>query len=134
MFTNREVNLLHALRSRSVNVKCNFSFKYKEDLSCPFGCVASDSQSHILDCTFINKHFKTREAANSKVRYEDLFDEILKQKEATNVYMELMKIRESFLDNNLCCKTAPSNSDDIELLENNDNLPVGTVHCSFGIQ
>ena len=90
--------------------------------------------NHILDCTFLNKHLKTREAANSKVIYEDIFGDILEQKEATNIYMQLIKIRESFLDNNLRCKTAPSNSDDIELLENNDYLPVGTVHCSFGIQ
>ena len=134
MFTNREVNLLHALRSRSVNVKCNFSFKYKEDLSCPLGCVASDSQSHILDCTFLNKYLKTREAASSKVRYEDIFGDLLKQKVVTNIFMQLFKIRESLLDNNLRCKTAPSNSDNIELLENNDYLPVGTVHCSSGIQ
>ena len=35
LFTNDEVNTLHALRSRSVNVKANFKNKYGNNLECP---------------------------------------------------------------------------------------------------
>ena len=41
IFTNEEVNLLHALHSRSVNVKCNFRNKYLNNLLCPL-CQKED--------------------------------------------------------------------------------------------
>ena len=136
MFSNKEVNLLHALRSRSVNVKCNFSSKYKDNLSCPVCLVESESddQQHILNCTILNKKLRTKITANNRVAYSDIFGDVLKQKEVTYLYMQLLTIREELLDKNLCWRTAPSNSDTFELLEISDNLQPCTVRWSSGIQ
>ena len=131
MFSNKEVNLLHALRSR-----CNFSSKYKDNLSCPVCLVESESddQQHILNCNILKKKLRTKITANNRVAYSDIFGDVIKQKEVTFLFMQLLTIREELLDKNLCCKTAPSNSDAFELLEISDNLQPCTVRWSSGIQ
>ena len=105
MFSNKEVNLLHALRSR-----CNFSSKYKDNLSCPVCLVESESddQQHILNCNILNKKLRTKITANNRVAYSDIFGDVMKQKEVTFLFMQLLTIREELLDKNLCCKTAQS--------------------------
>ena len=50
IFTNEEVNTLHALRSRSVNVKTNFKNKFRDDLLCPLCLSFEDNQPHLLEC------------------------------------------------------------------------------------
>ena len=72
--------------------------------------------------------------ANNRVAYSDIFGDVMKQKEVTFLFMQLLTIREELLDKNLCCKTAPSNSDAFELLEISDNLQPCTVRWSSGIQ
>ena len=101
IFTNDEVNLLHALRSRSINVKNNFSSKYRNDMSCPLCSYVRDDQQHLLDCDVLKNKLKSREAANNKVVYEDIFEDYLKQKEVTHLFAKLMKIRDSLVDKNL---------------------------------
>ena len=44
-----------------------------------------------------------------------------------------LRIKAELLDKK-CCKSATSNSDDLELLEISNILQPFTVHCSFGIQ
>ena len=95
MFSNKEVNLLHALRSR-----CNFSSKYKDNLSCPVCLVKSESddQQHILNCNILKKNLRTKITANNRVAYSDIFGDVMKQKEVTFLFMQLLTIREELLD------------------------------------
>ena len=48
-FNNEQVNLLAALRSRMVDVKCNFRGKYY-DLNCRFKCNEEETQQHMFNC------------------------------------------------------------------------------------
>ena len=130
IFKNDEVNLLHALRSRSINVKNNFSSLHRNDMSCPLCYTGIDDQQHILDCDVLKKKMKTNEAANNKVVYEDIFADYRKPKEATHLFAKLLKIRNTLVDKNLCWITAPSNS--AEMLEDHDNLRASIVHYPFG--
>jgi hypothetical protein len=130
IFTNDEVNLLHALRSRSINVKNNFSSKYRNDMSCPLCFYVRDDQQHLLDCLVLKKKLKSREAANNKVVYEDIFEDYLKQKEVNHLFANLMKIRDSLVDKNLRWILAPSTS--AEMLEDDDNLHASIVHNPSG--
>ena len=58
IFTNDDVNLLHALRSRSVNVKSYFRNKYLNNLLCPLCLEEDDDQRHLLECVELRKRFK----------------------------------------------------------------------------
>ena len=130
IFANDEVNLLHALRSRSINVKNNFSSKYRNDMSCPLCSHMRDDQRHILECDVLKNKLESREVANSKVVYEDIFGDHLKQKEATHLFAKLIKIRDSLVDKDLRWKPAPSTSS--EMLEEYDNLHASIVHNPSG--
>ena len=130
IFTNDEVNLLHALRSRSINVKNNFSSKYRNDRSCPLCSNVIDDQQHILDCDVLKNKLKSREAANNKVVYEDIFGDYLKQKEVTHLFAKLINIRDSLVDKNLRWIPAPSTS--AEMLEDDDNLRASIAHNPSG--
>ena len=48
LFTNEEVNILYALRSRSYKCKINFKNMYRNNLQCKLKCVAEDSPEHIF--------------------------------------------------------------------------------------
>ena len=126
IYINDEVNLLHALRSRSINVKHNFSSKYRNDMSCPLCSTGRGDQQHILDCSILKNKLETNEAANNKVVYEDIFEDYLRQKEVTHLFAKLLKIRNSLLDINLCWIPAPSTS--AEMLEDDDNLHASIAH------
>ena len=130
IYINDEVNLLHALRSRSINVKHNFSSKYRNDMSCPLCSTGRDDQQHILDCSVLKNKLVSKEAANNKVVYEDIFEDYLRQKEVTHLFAKLLKIRNSLLDINLCWIPAPSTS--AEMLEDHDILHTSIIHNSSG--
>ena len=128
-FANKEVNMLHALRSRSTNVKINFRTKFQNGLLCPLCQKTEDSQPHMLDCSELNKRFKTEEVGMGKIKYEDIFADLSKQKEAAYLYLKLFEIRNQLLDKNLQ-NLDPSTS--TEVLESSDNLHNRIVHYSFG--
>ena len=74
LFTNDEVNILYALRSRSVNVKANFKNKFGNNLVCPLCMLDEDNQPHIMVCKELTSRFKRDELHSKKCKYEDLFD------------------------------------------------------------
>ena len=95
-FSNDEVKLLFSLRSRMTNVKSNFSFKFKQNLQCTFGCIVEESQNHLLDCEpLINKLEDKSELA--EMEYSDLFDDIQQQLQITKMFRKIFKIREDLL-------------------------------------
>ena len=100
IFTNTEVNLLHSLRSRSVDCKVNFRGLYGEDLACTL-CQdgAQDDQAHILSCPRLRHIMKSNEAANYNIMYEDIFaKDVRKQKEVTALIEKLLNIKNTLLN------------------------------------
>ena len=130
IFTNDDVNLLHALRSRSVNVKCNFRNKYLNNLLCPLCLEKDDDQPHLLECVELRNRFKTEELNRNKNVYQDIFADQCKQKEVTHLLSKLIEERGKLLDKNLCKVRDPSMSGDV--LEDTVNLLDCIVHYSSG--
>ena len=124
-------NILHALRSKMVNVKMNFKSKYS-DLSCPICLKHEDDQPHVLKCDVLNSRIISNEASRNKIEYDDIFKEVFKQKEITNLYQRLLSIRSEEENNNTSRQAAPSTSGGV--LENNDNIPTSIVHYFSGKQ
>jgi hypothetical protein len=126
LYINHEVNLLNALRSRSINAKNNFTSKYRNYMSCPICYTGRDDQQHILDCSVLKNKLESKDTVNNKVVYEDIFEDYLRQKEVTHLSANLLKIRNSLLDINLHWIPAPYTS--AEMLEDHDSLHTSIVH------
>ena len=129
IFTNIEVNLLHALRSRMVDVKMNFKSKYS-DLSCPLCSAHEDDQPNVLNCKVLKSKIITDDIAIHKIFYEDIFKETKRQKEITHLFQKLLSIRKEEENKNKICKAAPSIS--AEMLENDDDIQTSIVHHFSG--
>ena len=104
LFSDKEVSLLFALRSKCVKeCKANFSsqFKNPQDILCKF-CDENkpDDQQHMLDCTELNKHVKSQELSKNRIEYSDIFQDPVKQKEVTNLFSNILKVKND-KDNNL---------------------------------
>ena len=100
IFTNTEVNLLHSLRSRSLDCKVNFRGLYGQDLECSL-CEdgAQDDQAHILRCPRLREMMKSNDAAVHNIKYEDIFDkDVKKQKEVTALIEKLLTIKKKLLN------------------------------------
>ena len=99
IFTNEDVNLLHALRGRSVECKVNFRGRYGDDLSCPL-CEtgAQDDQPHILICPKIVEKLSTSEIVRNKVKYEHIFGEPQEQKVVTVLFSKMIDIRKKLIE------------------------------------
>ena len=126
LFSNSEVNLLHVLRSRSINVKCNFRNKFMNDLKCPLCKTNEDDQLHLLKCPELTRKFKSQEIGDLNCVYEDIFSDHQKQKSVTHLIMELLKIREKMVDKNLNLVSDPSTS--VGVLDSSDNVQDSIVH------
>ena len=94
LFTNKEVNLLHSLRSRSVECKVNFRGRHGDDLECSLCHRGQDDQPHILQCHKLNEQLSSEELAKNKVEYRDIFGDTYEQKEAIVLFSRLLEIKE----------------------------------------
>ena len=93
LFRNEEVNLIHGLRSRSVNVKCNFRTRYQNNLLCPLCEKEDDDQPHLLSCVELLNGFKDEDIVKVKSVYQDIFEDDQKQKQITHLISRLLHIR-----------------------------------------
>ena len=84
-----EKQLLFRLRTRMVDVKCNYPSMYKSDLSCSLCDTKSmENQEHILVCPSLKVQ------SNTKIQYKDIFsEETEKQIEAVKHWNNVMRIR-----------------------------------------
>ena len=103
LFSNEETKLLYAFRTRTVkNIKANFPNMYFGDLSCPLNCVPQentvqkDTQQHLLTCAKLQSCIGTDELSRGAVKYEHLFGDVNKQKEAIVLLSKLIEAREKF--------------------------------------
>ena len=85
LFSNSDVNLLYALRSRSTECKVNFKQKYlNSDLLCQLCKQENEDQQHLLECSQIVSNVNTAEVVEGRIEYCDIFSrETRKQKAVT---------------------------------------------------
>ena len=120
MFSDDEVNLLFALRSRAIDCKGNFKNKYKEsNIICQFCKMEEDDQPHMLQCNVIRKNLRSTKVVEEKYEYEDLFKDVRKQKLITEVFTKTIEIRNKLKDetereaSDLCTLPVLVNSSDL---------------------
>ena len=131
IFSNKEVNLLHSLWSRTTDCEENFKQKYiNSNLLCILCQEHNDDQQHVLRCRVIQSKFRSEHLLGESAEYENIFSEdVNKQKEITALYLELFKTR-STLHNELSSQPDPSTADVV--LTSSDNLLNSIVHLFSG--
>ena len=103
MFTNSEVELLSKLRSRNIDLKCNFKTKFSatkniEKLKCSLkNCNELETQEHLMHCNEILNIFNEKYDMTG-IKYKDIFSkQIKKQRNVTKLYKILIDIRSKLL-------------------------------------
>ena len=99
LFDSESAQTLLALRTRTVKgIRHDFSGMYS-DLTCPLGCGDEDTLPNVLTCNVIKDKHETDSVATSFVEYSDIYSsDIVKQKQVTEMYTQLLQIREDILD------------------------------------
>ena len=131
LFTDEEVSLLFALRSKCVReCKANFRSMYSE-VNCEL-CTDNkpDDQPHILQCTPLSDQLKSIELSMKKVEYSDIYSDPHKQKEVTVMISKLIDIKKKLIESKQKLEMDPSTLSD-QVLKTSYNLHC-TVNYSFG--
>ena len=93
VFSTREKRLLFKLRSRTLDVKCNFPGKY-EDLWCISCGLSQETQGHLLQCPEINKKLQYLNLKLSTVSENFIYGTVKEQQIIVNMYSEILEVRE----------------------------------------
>ena len=94
-----DAQLLFQLRTKMVQVKANYSSKYREDLNCILcekeGRFKKDTQKHIMKCPTIRKEIIEQEA----VHYEDLNSDILNEQiDMVKRFRKMFEVRKKLIE------------------------------------
>ena len=115
LFNIDEVNTLHALRSRSIDCKFNFKQKYlNQSILCPLCEKHIDDQKQMLNCEEISKRLQLNEVVDGSVLYEDIFEDVAKQKVITSLFTKIIEIRKTLLNENLSTPAVLETSNDLQ--------------------
>ena len=108
LFGSEDVQMLLALRTRTVRgVKSDFRGMF-QDAECPLGCGSTDTLENILTCSVLQKNLQSETLANNKITFADIYSsDIRAQKQVTELYTKLMSIRENIMNNNPVQSTGP---------------------------
>ena len=100
--------LLLALRTRTVNgIKNDFRGMYP-DVTCPLQCGEDDTLQHILECVILKSHHTNNMLSYGDMKYQDVFSaDVVKQKQATALYRQLLDVRANLLDSSPVAATGP---------------------------
>ena len=83
----------------TIDCKGNFENKYKEsNITCQYCKMEEDDQPHMLQCNVIRKNLRSTEVMEEKYEYEDLFNDVRKQKLITVVFTKIIEIRNKLKD------------------------------------
>ena len=96
MFNSDSIKLLIALRTRTVkSIRNDFRGMFPDN-KCPLSCDNDDTLQHVLECSVLRRHHSSQNISSSGVRYSDVFSTNIKtQKQATQLYSELLQVREN---------------------------------------
>ena len=92
--------MLFKLRSKMLNIKANFSSMHKNSMWCSL-CKdknTRETEEHLLNCPVLTNHPKLEDDIQS-VKYQDVFNNLEKQKNAVNVFKNIMDIFEKLKEN-----------------------------------
>ena len=100
LFDSESMAMLTALRTRTVRgVRNDFRGMYS-NTECPLGCGNSDTIQHILACSALSKYMSSESITKYKVEFQDIYSYcVVKQKQITHLYIQLMGIREKLIRN-----------------------------------
>ena len=66
----------------------------------PLGCGSKDTLPNMISCSVLKHHFKSEELVTNKISYEDIYsNDIIKQKEVTELNVKLVNIRNNIMNN-----------------------------------
>ena len=132
LFSNIEVSLLYAIRSKALDCKSNFKNIYTNDnLLCKIFEEELDDQPHILQCKLLNSKLQSEEAVAGQVKYEDIYGDHHKQKVIVSLFAKLLEIRKTMVEDIQKNNSDPSIS--AEMLKTSYNLQPCIVNLSSGI-
>ena len=92
-FSTREKRLLFKLRSRTLDVKCNFPGKYG-DLKCISCGLLEETQGHLLQCSKISKELQYLSQKVSTVNENFIYGNIQEQQIIVKIYSDILEVRE----------------------------------------
>ena len=100
LFDKESVAMLLALRTRTVRgIKNDFRGMFP-DVLCPLGCGETDTLKNVLSCSVLRNNFQSESVTMHEVKFDDIFSpDITKQKQITQLYIQLMDIREKIINN-----------------------------------
>ena len=108
LFNTESRALLLALRTRTVSgVRGDFPGLYQDRL-CPVGCGDEDKLENIITCSVLQSYHASDSLTYDKAKFEDIFlSDIKKQKEITEMYRQLLEIRNKILSSQPVVITGP---------------------------
>ena len=77
-----------------LNIKANFSSMHKNSMWCS---LCREREEHLLNCPVLTNHPKLKDDIQS-VKYQDVFNNLDKQKNAVTVFKNIMDIFEKLQD------------------------------------
>ena len=108
LFDAQSIELLFSLRTRTVRgIRNDFKGMFT-DHSCPLACGDVDTLQNVLSCNILQSHVKNNTLASELINYEDLFNnDVRTQRQVTELYSQLLTIREQLLDSSPVTETGP---------------------------
>ena len=108
LFNSESRKLLLALRTRTVNgIRNDFRGRYP-DVKCPLMCDKDDTLQHILECVILKSQHTNNMISDGDIKYQDVFSsDVVKQKQVTELYRQLLDVRTNLLDSPPVAVTGP---------------------------
>ena len=108
LFSSDDMKVLLALRTRTVEgIKNDFRGMFP-DILCPLSCGSDDTIEHILECTVLRTEHISDILSQSDVQYQDIFSsDTMKQKQATELFKQLLEVRNNLLNSPPVATTGP---------------------------
>ena len=103
-FTKKEAQLLFKLRSKTLNVKLNFQPQENAHLQenlCRTCHLFPETQGHLLQCPQIVQHLNTICPVKSSIEENWMYGSLENQLKISRIYIQIMDIRNSILENEL---------------------------------
>ena len=88
--SNKDINLLHSLRSRSHPAKSNYKKMHNNQLLCRFGCFSEENQQHIFESC---EPIRGQLVLNKEVKINDIYGDLKHQKLAISYFIQIEEKR-----------------------------------------
>ena len=107
-FSNENVSLLLALRTRTVRgIRNDFGGLYT-DKTCPLGYGEIDTLPNILTCEVLKQQHTSKYLSSCDIKFEDIFSsDIMRQQQVTELYRQLLEVRNKIISSQPVDTTGP---------------------------